>query len=525
MGVNVSASSVPTAHGAPGVPPSAELTPDVPPDRMGASGAPEAPSAQNGRVAGNAAIYLAGQTLSWAATLVTMTLIPRQLGESAMGEYAVVGATISTASALLSCGIEQYLITEIGRSRHRTEALLRATFGLRLVMLPSLFALTAIMLWVSKASPSIWLLTAPMLIHMGFLFVSGPLRHVVMAWEDAKRVSLYDISTSAAPLLSLPFLRFGILVVPITNLICFLPLQTALLLWMRRRLHVTPQFDRVLWRELIRGGLPLVTNDLILQLYGYGSVFLLRRYAGDAALGVLSQALKLQGACLFLPSAVSAALLPVLARLAEQDKAQFRSVQRRIFGVMTSMALPVAALLFLLATPLCHLVYGTEQFQDLPLVLQASAFNILPIYIASVIYRFLVAERKSASWSVFLLGTALLNVALCAVFIPWSQRVWGNAAVGAAAASVVAECATVVAAFVLLKNNPFDKRSVAQIGKAALATAGLCGVVYLTRSYFIVVPAALGTATFLILAWFLGVLEPEERDKLTGAVRRKLRRS
>lgn len=476
------------------------------------------------RVAKNAVIYFVGQTISWAATFLSISIIPRYLGETGMGQLAIASATIGTVSTFLALGIGNYVMTEIGRDRANSERLLRATLGLRLAILPLLTVLVAGMLAMTKASPVIWMLAVPMLILTAITYLVGPIRHALVGMEDARRVSLYDIRTSVAPLAAIPFLHFGPLALPLANLLFSGPIQLGMFMWMNRRIRLTPLFDKREWLHLIRGGLPFMMNDIVVQLYAFGSVLLLKHFATEAAVGVLSQTQKLQGTLLFLPTAVGTALLPTLARIADTNREQFRHLQRKMLAVMVTLGLPVAMMLFVLAEPFCRLLYGTQKFQDMPFVLQVAAFNIIPLYISGVVYRFLVAERKNALWSVFLLGTALLNALLCAFFIPLAQTYWHNPAAGAAAASVTAEIVTVVAAFALLKVNPLDAPTAIKIGKAMLAALLAAVPVWLTRSYFILIPVVLGTASFLLLAWVLQIIDPEDRQKLVGAIRRKLNR-
>jgi O-antigen/teichoic acid export membrane protein len=492
--------------------------PTIPP----VSGAKDDVSRSEARVAKNAAIYLVGQTVSWAATFLSISIIPRYLGEAAMGQLAIASATIGTISTFLVLGMDNYLTTEIARDHTNSERLLRASLGLRLTILPLLVMLVVCLLAVTQASSTVWILAVPMLMLTAVTYLIGPLRHALVGMEDARRVSLFDVRASVAPLAAIPFLHFGPLALPVVNLCVTVPILAGMFLWMRRRIRLTPLFDVKEWGHLIRGGLPFLMNNILIHLYAFGSVLLLKHFSGEAAVGVLSQTQKLQGTLLFLPTAVGTALLPTLARIADTDREQFRHLQRKMLVVMVTLGLPVAMLLFFLAEPFCRLLYGTEKFQDMPFVLQVAAFNTIPLYISGVVYRFLVAERKNAIWSVFLLGTVLLNVILCAIFIPLAQSYWHNPAAGAMVASVTAEIVTVFAAFALLKVNPLDAPTTVKIVKAILATMIAGGLVWLTRTYFILIPVLLGSGAFLVLSWVFRIIDLEDQQKIVGLLRRKL---
>src|SRR5579883_1316690 len=93
------------------------------------------------RTAKNAGIYLGAQIISWAVSLLTISIIPRTLGETATGQLAVLGAAFGPGGALLGMGLENHLTREVGRSPLQAEPLIRACFGLRLCMhIPGMLA-------------------------------------------------------------------------------------------------------------------------------------------------------------------------------------------------------------------------------------------------------------------------------------------------------------------------------------------------------------------------------------------------
>ena len=174
------------------------------------------------------------------------------------------------------------------------------------------------------------------------------------------------------------------------------------------------------------------------------------------------------GTFLFLPTAVGYALLPSLTRLAEADRATFARLQQRVFGLMAVLAMPIAVLALMLAHPFCRLLYGSEKFQSLPVTVQFSALNLIPLYVTMLMYRFLIAQRRNAIWSLFMLGTVLLNAGLCWLLIPLtlhSPRLH-TGTVGAILAAAIAETVTACFALILLKVNPLTPKRNSRRGRA-----------------------------------------------------------
>lgn len=480
----------------------------------------------HGRVAKNAIIYFIGQLLSWSVTFLTVSIIPRTLGEQAMGELAIATTMATTIAGALKLSMDSWLTAEVGRNRQDAERLISLLFGLRICLLPFLVAVSlAALVWTPDLTAMTWRLTWLYVVIAALNFFSDPLRSMMQGMEQAKQVSARDFLLALPPLFALPFLRYGPVVLVMSSLIVTAITLAMALHWARAYIRLSVRFEPSQWGYLARGGLPFFANSFIVQFYNVGSVFILRSYSGDAAVGVYSQAMRLQGTFLFIATAIGWALLPSLARLADASAEDFRRIQQRVLTLMITLSLPVTTLIFVLAEPFSHLLYGKHKFVDMPLALQVAAFKLIPLYITTVMYQFLVAKRRNAVWSIFLASTVGLNALFCYALIPLTTRLYHNPPMGAVLAGLIAEALTAVCAFVVLKTNPLNADTLKRIGRTLVATAGMAAVLWLTRSLFLLIPATLGVLTFALLAWYLGALGDEERDKLASLVRRKLGRN
>lgn len=478
----------------------------------------------NRRVAKNSLIYLLGQLLTWSVTLVAITVIPRRLGEASMGQLTVAGTVVGTVIQFLSFSIESYLTTEVGRDRREAQRLVQALLGLRLTLTPVVILGVCTILYLVHATPIVWKLSLVALIGSLIAFLLGSLSYVLVGLEEAHRVTLVNTLGTSNQLLAIPFLRYGPISVVVSGVSMQALTAAIQVAWMRTRIRLRPVFDRAEWEHVIRGGLPFLANSLVMSLYGFTTVFILRHYAGDAAVGVYSQSQRIFGTFLFFPTAIGSALLPSLSRLANADPAEFRAMQSRIFSLMITLGLPVASGAFVLAKPVCSILYGHRAFGGVPAALQVAALNIIPVYITSTMYQFLTAQRKNAVWSIFLMITVVLNGLGCVVLIPLCSRLFSNAAMGAQAACLIAELVTVPFALTLLRTNPFSGQTLSRSARALAAAAAMVAVMLATRGLFVVVPATLGVATYVVAAWLLHALGKEDQERLVALVRAKLHR-
>ncbi len=482
------------------------------------------PAAGQGKVAKNAVIYLFAQLISWSVSFLAISIIPRRLGEIAMGEYTLAQTLVATVSGTLMFSIDPYLVAEVGRDHREAQRLLNATLGLRLLLILPLIGFSLLLLHINHASHVTWILAYVIMTSASLNLLAEPMRSVLAGWEEAKRVSTLDFTWQSAALWCIPFLKFGPVVMPFSNL-CMLFITIVLRMkWLLSRISLRPTYDFHLWRTIIMGGFPFFMNTFVVQFYTLGSVLILRRYAGDAEVGVFSQALRLQGTFLFIPTAIGMALLPSLARLTDVDEGEFKKMQTKVLSLMLALSLPVTTMIIMLAAPFSHLLYGTSKYKDMPLALQVSAFNLIPLYVTTIMYRFLVAQRKNGIWSIFLIGTVALNALFCWILIPLTIRYFHNGSSGAMAASLIAESVTVVFAFVLLGTNPLSTQAVTQVFRGIVAAACMACVIWLTRGMMIIFPATLGMLTFCYLAYHLHVFGQEEQQKLAVMVQQKFSR-
>ena len=274
----------------------------------------------------------------------------------------------------------------------------------------------------------------------------------------------------------------------------------------------------------MRGGLPFIVNDMLASLSAFVTLAIIHSMLNDDAVGLYTQANKLLGTFMFVSAVVGAALLPAISRLATQDPARFQAAQTRVFGVLVIAGLPVMAGAIVLAHPLCRLLYGSTRFVGMAPVLQCCALAVIPLYIVSTMYQFLVAQRKNLQWTRYLITTYGIAALASLLLIPLTKSLWGNGAIGAALALAFSETCGAIFAFYLLRTNPFAQGMGWRITRALGATLLMAGVMWVTRDLFVVIPAVLGTVVFVGAAWLLRALPAEEQALIVSVFLKKLGR-
>jgi O-antigen/teichoic acid export membrane protein len=501
------------------------------------------------RVARNASIYMIVQIISLCVTFVGLSIVPRCLGETISGQLVLAGATVQIVFNFGNLCLETFLIREIGRDTSQADTLVRATLGLRLTTIVMLFAATYLSLRALHAAPIVMtygLLYFP----VSFIFaLSDPLRSVLAGYERAREVSISDLSISGAPILAIPFLLYGARFAPqkaeisaFTLIGLTLVMQVITLVvrvgWLRGVVTLRPIFDVRIWLRLIRGGIPFMLNNYVGVFYSYITLLVLNHFMNAAAVGEYNQVNRLLGGFMFLPAVLTAALLPVLARMATGDPKAFDDAKGRVLIVLIISCMPVITGMILLAHPLCLVLYGAHKFVHVAQALQFTALLLLPLYIVSTIYQFLVAQNRNGIWSFVLLGTVILHTALAWVLVPYTMRTLHNGILGATFAMTIAEGIAMGFAFGLVQINPFAPIFLGRVLRGATATGIMAlvtwalreGIGYLRLPFAALaflqlsVPALLGACVFLLAAGMLHAFPPQEQELVVGALKRRLRR-
>ena len=479
------------------------------------------PPGDYARVSKNAGIYFLGQLLSWAAILIHMIVLPRFFGAKTTGQWTSTSTLILMALTPLMFSFEQYLTLEVSKDRARTERLLRAIYGFRLLLIPIFITICLIILKYSHADRTYFIVGLVIMSTGIASFFSSPLSAILSGYEDAKFLTILSTITSFTAIFTLFFLPFGVVAIVIAGASFSSFLVWALMAFkLRKKINLTPEFNISLWKELLVNGAPFLVNSLLLQFTGSLALVILWRFSDAANVGTYAVALKLLGSLLFIPTVITSAILPSVARLAQTNMAKLENVQRRIFVIVLIAAFGVSAETWFVGEGMINLIYK-NRFPGLALAFQCTIFQIVPVFITTTLYSFLVVRNKNRVWSIFLVLTLVLNVIFCWIGIPLSIHWLRNASVGAIVASGASEMISSLFGIFLLKMNLFDRRSVLQFVRICFATALMSLVMWLLRDIFFVVPAVVGGAVFVFTIWKMKVLELEDQEKIVQLFQNK----
>jgi len=200
-------------------------------------------------------------------------------------------------------------------------------------------------------------------------------------------------------------------------------------------------------KSLIRMGLPFLGWSICVMLYGQTDPMVLHLVTGrDLDIGWYGVTTKLVGTTLFLPAALSAALVPRLSKLYSDggDSVEFTALARRSLSIAMLCGVPLAVMLGLMPERILDLLPYRGKFADAAPVLRIGGGGVVLWYLGVTLGTFVVArdgQRRLARSAAIAAG---MGLPLCLLLSHLTFARLGNAATGAMASDCVIELILVV---------------------------------------------------------------------------------
>ena len=282
-------------------------------------------------------------------------------------------------------------------------------------------------------------------------------------------------------------------------------------------------FDRASLRALLQRGTPFVFLTFAAILQPNIDAIFLSKLAPEEVVGWLAAARKLVGVLIFPSAALIGAAYPTLCRLYAEDTSAFQRTTSAALRATTLLAVPVA-LCCALFPEIGVTIYSRKSFVPAEDDLRILAIFLFLVYFSMPLGTALQAAGKSRKWAAVQALCVVVSVVLDPILIPYFQRRTGNGGMGVCVSAVVSETIVVLLAVQLAPRGIFERRfwrSLLLAGVSGLAMAAVARALSFL-SPFLVAPCAL--ATYVLVLWLTGGLEPAHIEALRSAVTRKLSR-
>jgi O-antigen/teichoic acid export membrane protein len=476
------------------------------------------------RIARNALARLTGEIIGKLASLVFFVTMARELGREGFGAFMFA---LGLTGALVLCagfGTDDLTAREVARDRSRAGRFLADVISLKLATCTVLLLGAVLAVSIGNFSPHT--LPAVALVGAGVAIeaLSRTWYSVFQAYERLDLMSLSVItqrtSTAIVGVLLLK-LGFGVVIAALVFALGAV-LGFAMALWSGRRLGISAdRADPGRWRALLSAGLPIGIAGLLYILLLRVDVTLLSFLSGEAEVGIYSAAYRLVESTQFLAWAISAAMLPWLARAQRLEAGAAGLVRGYELGLkaMNVVLLPIGLVFVLFAGPLIDLLYG-HAFQGSVLPLQLLGLTSALYGIQNFAITTFIARDSPGTFARIVGVVVVVNLVGNGFAIPrWGAD--GAAATALASGALLAG----VSVFLARRRIGHVRHLRVFLGPVAGALAMILCVWLIGDSLFVALPLA-GLAYLLalgaveLIAWrqdvdvYLEVLPARLRDRL-----------
>ncbi len=273
--------------------------------------------------------------------------LARILGVSEFGLYTVALAYFSIISAIADFGFNRYLIREAATDRSKVAVLLWNIILLRLTLTAVLFAVFAVNLYLldtDKARVSLILLAALAILPQAIAFTFDAI-FVGLQKLQFSAISLFVASLTTAGtgfvLVSQGFGSIGAVNALIIGQVVYAVFLFIFLIKNEKLVLTDVKFELI--KDAIKGSLPYGILGVLGLLYFRIDAILLSYIKGSFETGIYGAAYKFLESLIFIPSAFSLALFPILARSHESSPGNLKRLYFKSLKIMLLVSLVIAA--------------------------------------------------------------------------------------------------------------------------------------------------------------------------------------
>ena len=457
------------------------------------------------------------QPLTWAASLLTIVLVPRLLGAEAFGEYTVATTIGTVAGFALGLGIPDYLVRRVAQrprliERDMGDALfvtmattvVGALILALVIPLTGFSAIDARLLFVTL----IGMLAVPL---WGVLLSSlrGRDDHARFAWLQAGNVVAWAV-------IGLSILFFGADVTTYAAAGAVVSIGSALIAFKisgLRPARPTPSIG--VFREFARGGFPFLSCTLTSIVSTSIDRVVLGALVPAAHVGWYAAAGRLVYIPMFVPTLIATPLFSAVSRGSHEPAVLRRAIAESVRALLL-LTVPMAAGLFVAAPIIPTTLHWPSDFENSVPLMQLLSLSMPLLALDMLLGTVVMALGREGRWAVVALVAAIFNPLANIVCVPIFEQATGDGGIGAAIVTGLTELVMFGGVMLLIPRQLFDPRTLWEAARIVLA--GMASAAVAAILLPIALPLSLigGAGAYLGATLALKVLHQEDLRQLAA---------
>jgi O-antigen/teichoic acid export membrane protein len=463
-------------------------------------------------IAKNIGVLMSSQLLTWGLTLLLTLFLPRYLGPTAVGQFYLVAAIWGIATAVAVFGMDTHLTKEVARNPDAAAGLLGSSLFLRYCLFLVTCVVVAAYAYLSNRSTSTMIILGIGAVVTVITMAGSAYSAVLQGLEVMEYVSLGQVvnkTVNTLLCLALIFLDAGLYLISAAGIVSASLSLVILYRALQRTRPLRLTVERSKLRGLLRASAPYLAVGITLIAYQQINTLVIASVLSEQLVGWYSTAGTLFGTLLFVPVVFATALFPAVSRSYARSPQQLGSLIGRSVNLMLLLGVPMTLGLIVVADNLTVLLYGPA-FAPGGAVLATMGIALTFTFLNILYGQLLVATDRTNDWTKTMVAATVAMFVLATTLVPWSQRTFGNGAIGGALSFVITELAMSITGTLLLPKGTFTWTNV-RTGALTLV-AGV--VMFLAASWFktalLPIPVAVGALTFAAAVVLLRVIPRED---------------
>ncbi len=493
-----------------------------------------------GRVARNSAAPIFLSLFNRALDFAFAAIMLRVLPTADVGAYYYAIVIIGWFDILTNFGLNTYLTREVAKDRGAAAFYFRRTSMLRILLTVAWLPLLGVFFgyFFLREQAASDPLTGPTAIAIILLYLSlipgslnSGLSALFYAFEKAEiPATISTVTSIMSVVLRLAVLLIGWSFIGLSAAALVLNVITlGILIWQVRPLlrgqhPAEPQNQsQSRFPAMIAESWPLMLNHLLATLFFKLDVFLLERFKGNEIVAQYSTSYKWVDAIGVIPAFFTMAMLPLMSRLAADDKPGLKRNYQLAVKMLVMIALPVSVMTTFLAPILIGALGGIRYQVDGTRALQLMIWFIPIGWINSLTQYVLIALnlQRPVRWP-FIAGVSF-NIVANWIFIPiFSYQ-------AASVITILSELVLQIGFYILLRRELGTIHWIEILGKLVMAAVLMFGAMLLTYPLSPVLGVIAGVLSYPAALILLRPFTSEEATRLLpllpGPVRKLVSRT
>ena len=374
----------------------------------------------NKKIAYNSIISSGARIIGLALSLIIIGFITRYLGKDGFGYYSVILAFLFFFTVLADLGLYSICLRDISRPKADENKIINNSFTLRFFAGLFVFSLAPIVIYFFPYTNEVKL--GVLIGSFGFWMMSNHqvLMGVFQKYLKMDKVAIAELVGRLFQLVLILFFiwqKLSFLFIVSAFVASALINFILILIFIRKYIRLSFEFDFVFWRSLLKESLPLALAIIFTVIYFKLDTIMLSLMKPPADVGIYNLSYKFLESLLFFPAMFIGLVMPLMSKYALLFREKFNKVIQESLDILLFFIVPLIVGTIFLSKEIVVLIAGKD------FLLSAGVLNLLiiagGIIFLGVLFSNMIISLREQKKLIYIYGTgAVINLIANFIFIP-----------------------------------------------------------------------------------------------------------